>query len=75
MATLDAYQDAVARAQFEICQIRQLAKRYQRRYGVAIEDNERLASKWICRREVALALFAQRAECVRLLTEPERGSA
>jgi|SRR5271165_552397 len=73
--TLDAYQDAVDRARREVYRIGQLEHRYWRQFHRPVDDDELIAATMLTRREVARTFAEQRSECLRLLTEPESGSA
>ena len=70
-ATLGAYLEAVDRARLEADRLEMIEQRYRRRYGIEAGGNAR----WRSRYGMTMALFEQRSECVRLLTEPEAGSA
>ena len=73
--TLDAYLDAVDRARRELHRLVMLQQRYWRRFGVVIDDNPLVAAKWRGRHEVARELFERRLGVMRLLKQPEVGSA
>jgi hypothetical protein len=70
IGTLAQYQIAVDRAAREVSRTSAIADRYWRRFR-----RKPVLVRLMIHREVALALYQQRAECVRLLTEPESASA
>ena len=70
-ATLGTYLEAVDRARREADRLYEIEMRYRRRYGIEAGGSAR----WRSRYGVTMALFEQRSECLRLLTEPEAGEA
>ena len=72
---INQYLAAVRQAGREVERVEMIAGRFWRRYGIIIAEHEPLAAKWRSRHEVASETFAERSECLHLLTGPQEGSA
>jgi hypothetical protein len=75
VTTLDEYRAATDRAASEPDRAIEIWGRWRRRYDPDAARLELGSTRLMVRREVALALTKQRAECLRLLTEPAAGAA
>ena len=58
IATIDGYLEAVRQARREVDWLETLEDRYSRRFGVEIDDNPPIATKWRSRHEVTLSLLS-----------------